>query len=200
MQQELGERKRAEEAFRDSEEKYRLLFERSPLPMWVYDRRTLRFLTANDAAVRYYGYSREELLNMSAGEISYSEDASALLLKLAKGIPGLTNTGAWRHRKKDGTTIDVEVVSHEILFGGKRAMLELMNDVTERKRAEEALQKREEHFRSLIENASDLILIANSHGTLSYISPSVDRALYYSPEELLGRNLFEFVHPGHIYL
>jgi diguanylate cyclase (GGDEF)-like protein/PAS domain S-box-containing protein len=195
MQQELAERKRAQEAFRESEENYRLLFERSPLPMWVYDRRTLRFLAANDAAVRYYGYSREELLSMSVGEISYSEDAGALLLKLAKGIPELTNTGAWRHRKKDGTAIDVEVVSHEILFGGKRAMMELMNDVTERKLAEEALQKREEHFRSLIENASDLILIANSHGTLSYISPSVDRALYYSPEELLGRNLFEFVHP-----
>lgn len=195
MQQELAERKRAEEAFRESEEKYRLLFERSPLPMWVYDRRSLRFLAANDAAVRFYGYSREELFSMSVGEISYSEDAGALLLKLAKGIPELTNTGAWRHRKKDGMAIDVDVVSHEILFGGKRAMLELMNDVTERKRAEEALQKREEHFRSLIENASDLILIANSHGTLSYISPSVDRALYYSPEELLGRNLFEFVHP-----
>ncbi len=195
MQQELADRKRAEAASRESEEKYRLLFDGSPLPMWVYDRRTLRFLAANHAAVRYYGYSREELLSMSVGEISCSDDAGALLLELAKRIPELTNTGAWRHRKKDGTAIDVEVVSHEILFGGKRAMLELMNDVTERKHAEEALQKREEHFRSLIENASDLILIANSHGTLSYVSPSVDRALYYGPEELLGRNLFEFVHP-----
>ena len=195
MRQELADRERAETALRESEEKYRLLFERSPLPMWVYDAQTLSILATNDAAVRFYGYSRDELLSMRVGDISYSDNTGALLLKLSKAIPELTNTGAWKHRKKDGTATDVEVVSHEILFAGRRAMLELMNDVTERKRAEEALQKREEHFRSLIENASDLILITNSHGTLSYISPSADRALYYSPEELIGRNLFEFIHP-----
>ncbi len=195
MRQGLADRERAEKALRESEEKYRLLFERSPLPMWVYDAQTLSILATNDAAVRFYGYSRDELLSMRVGDISYSDNTGALLLKLSKAIPELTNTGAWKHRKKDGTATDVEVVSHEILFGGRRAMLELMNDVTERKRAEEALQKREEHFRSLIENASDLILITNSHGTLSYISPSADRALYYSPEELIGRNLFEFIHP-----
>ena len=89
----------------------------------------------------------------------------------------------------------MEITSHEVVYAGRPAILALMNNVTERKRAEEALQKREEHYRSLIENASDLILILNAHGTLSYVSPSVERALAYAPDELICRNLFEFLHP-----
>ncbi len=195
MRQELTERNRAEDAQRDSEENYRLLFESNPLPLWVYDRQTLSFLAVNDAAVRHYGYSREEFLSMTTKELQYPGSTGELLLKFSKAIPELTNTGSWKHRKKDGEVIDVEIVSHEILFGGRQASLALMNDVTERKHAEETLQKREEHFRSLIENASDLILILNGHGTLSYLSPSAERELGYSQVELVGRNVYEFVHP-----
>jgi diguanylate cyclase (GGDEF)-like protein/PAS domain S-box-containing protein len=195
LQRGLIERTRAEEARLDSIEKYKLLFQSNPLPLMVYDRDTLSFLAVNDAATRHYGYSQEEFLKMKFNQLREKGDTSALLLRLAQSLPELTSDGAWKHRKKDGMAIDVEVTSHEIVFEGKRAILALVNDVTERKRAEDVLQRKEEHYRSLIENASDLIIILNGHGTVSYISPSIERALGYSAEDLICRNIFEFVHP-----
>jgi diguanylate cyclase (GGDEF)-like protein/PAS domain S-box-containing protein len=195
VQQEMIERRRAEETNQDSVEKYKLLFQSNPLPLWVYDRETLKFLAVNDAAVRQYGYSEEEFLSMTAQDLRNEGNMGALLLSFAQSTSELTADNIWKHRKKDGSMIDVEITSHEVVYAGRPAILALMNNVTERKRAEVALQKREEHYRSLIENASDLILILNAHGTLSYVSPSVERALAYSPDELICRNLFEFLHP-----
>jgi diguanylate cyclase (GGDEF)-like protein/PAS domain S-box-containing protein len=195
LQRGLLERTRAEEARLESIEKYKLLFQSNPLPLMVYDKDTFSFLAVNDAATRHYGYSQEEFLNMRFDHLREKGNTSALLLRLAQSLPELTGGGAWKHRKKVGTVIDVEVTSHEILFEGKPAILALVNDVTERKRAEDVLQRKEEHYRSLIENASDLIIILNGHGTVSYISPSIERALGYSTQDLICRNIFEFVHP-----
>jgi diguanylate cyclase (GGDEF)-like protein/PAS domain S-box-containing protein len=195
VQQGMVERRHAEESRQDSVEKYKLLFQSNPLPLWVYDRETLRFLAINDAAVRQYGYSEEEFLSMTIHDLRNKGNTSALLLSFVQSISELTADNIWKHRKKDGALIDVEVTSHEIDYAGRPAILALMNNVTERRRAEEALQKREEHYRSLIENASDLILILNAHGTLSYVSPSVERSLAYASDELICRNFFEFLHP-----
>jgi PAS domain S-box-containing protein len=137
----ITERKQTEEALQRSEEEYRLLFEASPHPMWVYDLGTLRFLQVNDAAVAQYGYTRTEFLAMNIEAIRPQEDIPALLETVAKLRPGLHSSGVWRHRKKDGTLIDVEIVSHEILFWGRHAELVLANDVTDRKRAEAELQE-----------------------------------------------------------
>jgi PAS domain S-box-containing protein len=101
---------------RDSEVRYRILFERSPLPMWVYDPNTLRFLTVNDAAIRHYGYSREEFLGMTIKDIRPAEDVPALLANVTAHRSSPTNTSIWRHRKKDGTLINVENHLARILF------------------------------------------------------------------------------------
>lgn len=195
VQQELHQRRRAEEVSQDSISKYKLMFERNPLPLLLYDAESLIFLAVNEEAVRHYGYSQEEFLSMKVDDIRHMENPGALLLKLSQSNPGLTNDGTWRHRKKDGTVIDVEITSHEMVIDGRLAMLTLVNDVTERKRAEDILQRKEEHYRSLIENASDIILILNEHGSVSYVSASVERVLGYSTEELACKNFFEFVHP-----
>jgi PAS domain S-box-containing protein len=137
LEKEIAQRKQAEEALRDSEEKYRLLFERNPQPTWVYDLETLAFLAVNEAAVRHYGYRREEFLSMTIREIRPKEDIPALLENISSLTGGIDRAGVWRHLKKDGTQIDVEVTSHPLLFSGRRAELVLVNDVTERKRAEE---------------------------------------------------------------
>jgi PAS domain-containing protein len=79
-------RRRAEEALRQSEEQYRLLFESNPLPMWVFNRSDLRFLAVNEAAVRHYGFSRQEFLAMTIAEIRPEEDIPALL-KATSGTP-----------------------------------------------------------------------------------------------------------------
>jgi two-component system cell cycle sensor histidine kinase/response regulator CckA len=132
------------ESLERSEERYRMLFEASPLPMWVYDAETLQFLAVNDAAVRHYGYTRQEFLGMTITDIRPVEDVDAVLSSLrASGGPGSPMPGTWRHRKRDGTIIDVEITAGRIRFEGRRAALVLAHDVTERLQLEERLAQSE---------------------------------------------------------
>jgi PAS domain S-box-containing protein len=127
-------------ATRGDGDRYRLLFEDNPQPMWVYDRGTFAFLTVNEAAVRKYGYSREEFLAMTIRDIRPPEDVPALLEAVSSSGPGLTESGVWRHRTKGGAIIDVEISGHTVIFGGVPAKLVLANDITERKRLEDELK------------------------------------------------------------
>ena len=133
-------RKEAELRLAQSEEQYRLLFETNPHPMWVFDLETLRFLAANDAAVRHYGYTREAFLGMTIEDIRPPEDVPALLEDMARvraeEATALRPARLWRHRKRDGTSIDVEVTASPIVFEGRRARLILAHDVTEQKALE----------------------------------------------------------------
>ena len=142
----ITERKRTEEALRETEERYRLLFDANPLPMWVYDRDTLGFIAVNEAAVAHYGYSREEFLSMTIKDIRSADDVQILVDRISNA-DGFNSAGTWKHRKKDGSVIDVEIISHPLLFGGRNAKLVLANDVTERKRAEDALRDTEGQLR-----------------------------------------------------
>ena len=134
------DRIRVVDALRTSEERYRMLFDASPQAMWVFDSETLRFLAVNDAAVKRYGYSRDEFLGMTIADIRPPEDVPGLqdqLQRLAEGAPSLANI--WRHRKATGELLDVEVTSHAIELSGRKARLVVSIDVTERLRAEEKL-------------------------------------------------------------
>ncbi|HXD30891.1 MAG TPA: ATP-binding protein [Pyrinomonadaceae bacterium] len=136
----------ANQALRDSEARYRLLFEDNPFPMWVFDQETLRFLAVNAAAVAHYGYSRDEFLSFTIKDIRPPEDVPELIAKLSINQQGLDVAGTWRHRKKDGTIIDVDVTSHTVEFGCRPAELVLANDITERKRAEDHLRRTTEQL------------------------------------------------------
>ena len=124
----------AQNRFFESEEGYRLLFESNPQPMWIYDRDTLQFLEVNETAIAHYGYLREEFLAMTIKDIRPPEDILWLLEKVSQVTPGMNSASA-RHLKKDGTLIQVEIVSHTLHFDGRRAELVLSMDVSEEKRA-----------------------------------------------------------------
>jgi two-component system, cell cycle sensor histidine kinase and response regulator CckA len=125
-----------------SEERYRLLFEQNPLPMWVYDIETLAFLAVNEAAVRRYGFAREEFLAMTIADIRPPEDIPDMLANI-RAAPGSPIPRTWRHRRKDGSDIDVEITAGRIVFEGRDASLVLANDVSERKRLERRLGEAE---------------------------------------------------------
>lgn len=129
---------------RQNEERYRLLFEGGPLPMWIYDLETLRYIEVNQAALQQYGYSREEFLSMTVMDVVPAEDAPAFL-ELQANLPQ-RNIGTWRHLKKDGTIIDVEIIANTITIGDKQVRFGLSHDVTARKLAEEEKKKLEEQF------------------------------------------------------
>ena len=137
----ITELKRVEATLRESESRFRLVFESNPLPMWVYDRQTLRFLAVNDAAIRHYGYSREEFERMTLVDIRPPAEVPRLLER-SRDISfrrGALNQGEWKHRIKDGRDIDVEIFADELTFGGRAAMLVVAHDVTERKKLEAQL-------------------------------------------------------------
>ncbi|MGZ4327772.1 MAG: sensor domain-containing protein [Solirubrobacteraceae bacterium] len=119
-------------------EQYRLAFERNPQPMWVYDLDSLRLIAVNDAAIAHYGYSRAKFLSMTIRDLRPGDELPALEENLSSGSHGFERSAGWRHRRHDGTIIDVEIVSHELTFAGRRARVVLATDVTARRTAENA--------------------------------------------------------------
>ncbi|MFY9570818.1 MAG: PAS domain S-box protein [Blastocatellia bacterium] len=182
--QDILERERAEVALRESEERYRLLFEGIPQPTWVFDAETLSFLTVNEAAVRHYGYTREEFAAMTIKDIRPSEEVPALLDRLSNTPAGLGHDDIWKHRKKDGTEISAEIITHEITFSGRRARLVLAADVTERMRAEERLHEQAE----LLDHAQEAILVRDLAGHILFWNKSAQRIFGWTAEEVKGMN------------
>ncbi|HBS06131.1 MAG TPA: hypothetical protein DEA96_14280, partial [Leptospiraceae bacterium] len=129
---------------RESEARYRELFEQNPMPMWVYDLDSLKFLAVNDAAMAHYGYSLQEFLDRTIVDIRPPEEVERLkarVKELKTDHVKYANSGLWQHQKKDGTTIHVEIFSHGMDFQGRPARLILARDVTERLAAEFEVQR-----------------------------------------------------------
>lgn len=135
--QDITDRIRAEQALKDSEELYRLMFQSIPYPMWVYDIETHAILTVNDTAIIHYGYSREEFLSMSVDALK-AEKKHTNGQAHSENEPLQKNVEA-KHKRKDGTLLDVEVSSYLMMFNGRKARFVLVNDVTEKKRLEKQL-------------------------------------------------------------
>ena len=183
-------RRNMEEQLREGEDRYRRMFETNPEPMWVYDVGTLAFLAVNDSAVAHYGWSREEFLAMTVADLRPPDDTPALLeyVSVDSGITLLKNESV-RHRMKDGTLIDVEITSHLIDFGGRRARIVSAHDVTERKGTERVLREAEEQFRGLVEQPIAGIYIIQD-GRLAYVNPRFTEILGYdSAAELTGSDV-----------
>ncbi|MGH7521913.1 MAG: response regulator [Gemmatimonadales bacterium] len=132
------ERRRAEDLLAQSDARYRALFDANPFPMWVFNLDTLGILAVNQAAIDQYRYTREEFLAMTITQLRPAEDVTTLVDHLAKPrSPGFHARGLWRHMRKDGRILTVEISSHELPFEGQRTQLVVANDVSERARAEQ---------------------------------------------------------------
>ncbi|MDQ7840924.1 MAG: PAS domain S-box protein [bacterium] len=163
--QDVTERKQAEEALQESEARYRLLFDSSPHPAWVFDMETLGFLTVNEAAVRHYGYSREEFLGMTIMDIRPPEDIPGLLDRLRKAPIGAEFRGTYRHRKKNGDITLMDITVNRLTYMGRPAELVLAHDVSERVRSEEALRAQTMHL-LLLQEITEAALSTPDYPTL----------------------------------
>lgn len=135
-----------EELLARSEAQYRSMFDYSPLPMWMYHRESLRIVAVNEAAVRHYGYSREEFLELTIADLRRPEDLPELTADV-RAAKGLASPRTWRHRKKDGSEITVEVTAHDFEIEDQAVRLVLAQDVTEREQAKVSLVKTESQLR-----------------------------------------------------
>lgn len=168
-----------------SGEQYRPLFQFHPQPMWVYDIETLNFLAVNNAAIARYGYSEEEFLRMTIKEIRPAEDVPKLLRKIANLPDGYTNPGTWRHLKKDGTLMHVEISSHTLMFNDRRAELVMANDVTERIASEKTRREAELRFRQIAENIQNVFWMTDpDKNEMLYVSPAYEQIWQRRAEDL----------------
>ncbi len=188
-------RREMEDELRASEERYRRIFEKNPLPMLILDTDAFDFIAVNDAAVKYYGYSKEEFARMNVSDIRPQEDSrieSEYLRDIAYDQE--FHGGIWSHRKKDGSLIYVDISTMMIDFGGKTARLALCKDITEEIKAKESLLESEAQYRMLVENADASIMIAQDE-KIKYANPVSEQAFGYTFEELSKMSFSELIHP-----
>lgn len=189
----ITEQKRTEQALRDSEASFRLLFAHNPVPMWVYDVATLAFLEVNDAAVAQYGFSRDEFLVMRITDIRPPEDVPRLkevVMHLAEREEQGTrrHAGRWKHRLKDGRVRDVDIVSHSLDFAGRRAVLVAAFDVTEVAHSQQSLQRYAERL-SILHEIDQAIIAARPPAEIAEMAVRRLRPLLGVPRAIV--NIFD---------
>lgn len=145
-----------------SQVKFNLLFKNHPLPMWIYDIQSLAFLEVNDAAVKIYGYSRKKFLTLTLKDIRPKEDVSRFIKDVSKKRPALQQSGDWRHKLKSGKIIYVEITSHTIKYNGRKAALVTAKDITDKKLAEEKINKLNKVYAVLSEVNQTIVRIRDA--------------------------------------
>lgn len=133
-------RKNMEQELLESEARYRNLFNFAPYPMWIYDIESLKFLEVNQTAIKKYGYSLSEFLNMSLTDIRPAEEIPRLIKNVKKRTRKIERTSGWKHRLRDGRLIDVEITSQFITRNGREARLVIAQDITKRLRTAAQIQ------------------------------------------------------------
>lgn len=194
----ITERKRAEEALRQSEKRFRSAFENVPIGVAVLGLDS-KLLAANAALHEILGYPEEELLDKSAVELTHPEDMAETGARRERLISGELESQRLekRYLRADGGVLWASCNTRLVrnARGEPDHFVSQIQDITERRSAEEALERSEKRFKSLIQNAPDVITVLDARNTILYDSPAVERVLGYRPEDRLGKQGFGYVHP-----
>lgn len=183
---------RTQEALIRSEAQYRLLFEKNPMPMWIFDQKTLRFNAVNQAAIKHYGYSREEFLQMTIADIRPSEDVPKLLEEVSRTERGLQDAKVWRHRKKDGSVIYAEITACGLDAPIPNSELVLSHDVTDRLEGERRLRQSEERFSKVFRSSPLGITISReADGLYLDANDAFLQMMEYDYDDLVGKTFRE---------
>jgi PAS domain S-box-containing protein len=177
---------------------YRSIVDTSPEALTVLDPEgKVRFCNRQAAVLHGFEHTGQ-MVGRDAWDFVAPEDLNRAVedFKLLQSL-GAIHGVEYTLLRADGKRTPVELSASTIRDkeGNARALIGLLRDVSERRQSEEALRRSEEYFRGLIENAPDLITVIEASGNITYQSPSVERALGYGPEELVGTNIWSFVHP-----
>ena len=183
----ITEHKKDKEALQKNEEKYRFMFNNNPQPNWIYDLQTLSFLEVNEAAIIHYGYSKEEFLSMTLKDIRPIEDIPSLLEDVNRTSIPFNNAGEWRHIKKNGAIIFVEIISHTVIFNGRDARHVLVHDITDRKLAEDALKQANNELEQLHNNLDEAVFTVDLiQNKVLYASKAHQNVFGQSPVEFMN--------------
>lgn len=186
------------------QEKYKKLFDRSPMPMWLFDTKTLAFLDVNEAAVRHYGYTREDFLSMTIKDIRPSRNAENIenLVK-ANRISGAFYEGHAEHTKKNGENIYVKIESNLVELEGQAVRLVLATDITddlnnqlEVFNVNQRIKESESNLKAIFENSIDgFVLLDNNYYIKTFNSKALDYIKFSNQQSEFetGKNIFDFI-------
>jgi PAS domain S-box-containing protein len=191
----ITERVHAEQAMRESEERYRSLVEQSSDGIILIDPETKRILEANPSYQRLLGYSTSELAGLTLFDITRADEETidfSIQSVLSKGHHFI---GERQHRRKDASMVNVEVSANIISYSGKKVICAVVRDITERKQAEQAMRQSEERYRELFENANDLIYTHDLQGNFTSLNKTGERITGYTRDEAITMNISQVVVP-----
>lgn len=186
------ELKKSEADLLESEKKYKYLFEQNPLPILMWDFETLQIVDCNREAANIYGYTREEFLRLTTKQLRPDEDVPLLedAIKTEESY-GEPHHRTWRHKKKNGEIIYVEVTGHLINYNGRKVSLALSHDVTERKKTEQALEAAYSEKNTILESIGDAFFAVDRNWVVTYWNNHAERVLMVAKDAILGHNLWE---------
>jgi PAS domain S-box-containing protein len=179
----VTERKKAEKALKESEERFRTLFEQHAAPMLILDPETGAIVDANFAASHYYGWKREKLIRMNVIEMN-TDPPEVSRQRLAEWKHTSTRTFTVRHRKADGSIADIEIHGQKILTNGKWLAYLILHDITDRNLAEKELKI----LSVAIEQNPTVVVITDPQGNIEYVNPTFTNHTGYTFEEAKGQN------------
>ena len=173
-------------------ENYKKLFENNPSPMLVYDLDSLAFVSVNDAAIRHYGYSQEEFLSMKITDIHPQKDLQKLFENLSQPNQPFEISNSWHHLKKNGSIINVEVISHSLPEqNGKKTRLVMIKDVTSKYELERELEESEHRFSAFMESIPIGAFIQDESSRLVYTNKYFQKLHSTSGSDFLGKTVLE---------
>ncbi len=171
------------------------LFDLSPVPMWVFDVATLRFLDVNISAIKSYGYSRDEFLTMTINDIRPEEDRRRIEMIVKENFEkGSFYKNVFRHISKSGQVMFVQIASNLIKHDHTDARLVMALDITEKFEAQEALIRNERRFKALVQDGSDMITIVDEDFRYKYVSPASEKVFGIEPDFFIGKRPFDYIH------
>jgi len=162
-------------ALQESESRYKTLFEQNPAPTLIYELGTYNMLAVNDVFLMHYGYSSEEILNMRLTDL-YPEGQKEAITNVIAGLKGYKNVGEWRHRKKDGSYMDVIACSNDLVYNGRKARIAVITDITERKVADEIMEASERRLTLIFDTVSDPLFLLSVESNNSFQFAAVNSA------------------------
>ena len=170
---------------------YRLLFEKNPLPMWVYDVQSLRMLAVNDAALAQYGYSKQAIVGLSVLDLHPPDEVALAQQQLQLTCGEAVTQTLWRHRHASGDLIDVEVVTEYVEFDGVQARLALVRDLSAQRRADEVTRELNQRLLTTLESITDAFFVVDHDWRFTYVNAQAGKLLRRAPDELLGCNVWQ---------
>ena len=183
---------------------YRLLFERNPLPMLVYDKESGRVLFANLAAAESYGHSVEQLVELHLSDIHHPEDWPLMEERMKMSATETFPLRVWRHQDREGNVIQVEIDTEDIILSNMRACVVLVRNVTQRYKDAERLRQEHERLNAIVNASNEAIISTDVDGCIQTFNPGAERVFGYSADDMLGRSVelllpdrFRMAHASH---